>query len=77
MICALCSKRTAIRGDSICQRCRHRLYPMHGPVHEPDCGTCRDSGRIEIDRYHARMCECGAGRSLVAAMRQRQAEAMR
>ena len=63
MTCTTCH-RNAVRGELLCQRCRHRAYPMQGPIHEPACEVCRDSGRVYAGRcdipgcVHWRRCEC-------------------
>ena len=39
MTCTTCHRK-AVRGETLCQRCRHRAYPMQGPRHEPTCEMC-------------------------------------
>lgn len=75
MTCALCRKRKVARGgggggENLCQRCRHRLYPVQGPKHEPACTACRDTGRSELGGcdipgcVHWTPCNCETGHAL-------------
>jgi len=44
--CPTCGKRRPIRGRELCQRCERRS--VQGPMHQPACTTCHDSGRIDL-----------------------------
>lgn len=66
-LCTECSRRKAIHGQTICQKCERTR--IHGPVHEPRCVRCSDSGRIEAGTCdipgcrHWYPCNCAAGRA--------------